>query len=164
MKALLVTLLLLAAAGSSFAQKITVKRDLITLDKRPYVRVEADGGSLQAGQRTFYVSAPTGERLLVVREMAFNDPAAAAPDNLTGRVQYVQFLFPGTRTLAELPMPVFGFERLLDIGRTLYAARLLQGPSLDPQAVADFVAIHGTPYAARRQALDHAFLPPPLGY
>lgn len=163
MKVLLVTLLL-ACAGNGFAQNIAVKRDLITINKQPYARVEADGGMLQAGQRTFYVSAPTGERLLVVKELAFNDPAAAAPDNPTGRVQYMQFLFPSTRTLAELPMPVFGYVRTLDIARTLYAARLLRGSSLDPQAVADFVAIHGTPYATRRQALDHALLPPPLGY
>lgn len=164
MRTLATVLLLLAAASGGFAQKIAVKRDLITIDKQPYARVEADGGLLQAGQRTLYVSAPTGERLLVVKEMSLNDPASATPSNPAGRVQYVQFLFPSTRTFAELPMPALGYERPLDIARVLYAARLLRGAGLDPQAVADFIALHGTPYATRRQVLNQSALMQPLGY
>ena len=165
MKALYVTLTLLLLAASSFAQKIAVKGNLATVDRRPYVRIDADGSAFtMAGQRTFYVSSPTGERLLVVKELQFNDPLTATPNNVTGTVVYAQFLFPATRTVAELPVSGLGFERPIDIARTLYAAQLLRGTTLDTQATADFVAIHGTPYAARRQLLDQALLGRAAGY
>ena len=163
MKTLLYTLSLLLLAASGFAQKIAVKGNLVTVDRQPFVRVESDGGLLALGQRTLYVSLPNGERVLVVLEQVLNDPAASTPENPAGSVRYARYLFPTTHTVAELPMSTLGYVRPADIARVLYAARLLHNDRLDPQAVADFTAIYGTPYADRRQALNQALLRP-VGY
>lgn len=150
MKNLFYTLLLALAALSASAQKITVKNNLMTVDKQPYARLEGDGGALSSSQ--YYVSSVQGSRLLVVKLLAYNDPANTSPNNPTGATQYLQFVFPASGQMAETE--VAGLFRSLSVARKLYAARLLKDGALDPQAVADFVLVNGMSFSARRHALD----------
>ena len=78
MKSLLLLLALLAAAGSCFAQKFAIRKNLVVVDGQPYFQFESDGYDL------LYITSLHGERLLVVKEMLLNDPALCSPDNPTG--------------------------------------------------------------------------------
>lgn len=60
-------------------------------------------------------------------------------------------------------MPVSGF-RTINVARIIYAAHLLKDRKLDPQAVADFAISNGTPFSARRHALEQPLLVPAAGY
>lgn len=160
MKHLFYTLLLAGLALGASAQKIAVKKNLMTVDGQPYARFEADGGSLSSSQ--YYVSSPQNARLFVVKLLSFNDPANASPDNLTGNTCYLQFVFPASGQVAETALS--GLFRSLSLARKIYPARLLQNGALDPRAVADFVLVNGTPFSARRRALDQAAWVVPVGY
>lgn len=160
MKNLFCALLLSCLALGATAQKIAVKKNLMTVDGQPYARLEADGSALSSNQ--FYVNSPQGERLFVVKQLSFNDPANASAPNPTGSTTYLQFVFPATGQVAETYQP--GLFRALNVARQLYPARLLKNGMLDPQAVTEFVLINGTLFSARRQALDRSALLVPVGY
>jgi hypothetical protein len=160
MKNLFCTLLFSLLALGATAQKIAVKKNLMTVDGQPYARLEANGSALGSSQ--FYVNSPQGERLFVVKQLSFNDPANASPQNPTGSTTYLQFVFPATGQVAETYQP--GLFRALSVARQLYPARLLKNGALDPQAVTDFVLVNGTSFSARRQALDRSALLVPVGY
>jgi hypothetical protein len=150
MKNLFCTLLLTLLALGATAQKIAVKKNLMTVDGQPYARLEPDGSALSSSQ--FYVNSPQNNRLFVVKLLSFNDPANVSPNNLTGSTDYLQFVFPASGQVAETPL--LGLFRSLSVARKIYPARLLKNGALDPQAVADFILVNGTPFSARRQALD----------
>jgi hypothetical protein len=160
MKNLFCTFLFSLLALGATAQKIAVKKNLMTVDGQPYARLEANGSALGSSQ--FYVNSPQGERLFVVKQLSFNDPANASPQNPTGSTTYLQFVFPATGQVAETYQP--GLFRALSVARQLYPARLLKNGALDPQAVTDFVLVNGTSFSARRQALDRSALLVPVGY
>jgi hypothetical protein len=160
MKTLFCTLLLASFALGATAQKIAVKKNLMTVDGQPYARLEADGSALGSSQ--FYVDSPQGARLFVVKQLYFNDPANASPQNPAGSTTYLQFVFPATGQVAETYQP--GLFRALNVARQLYPARLLKNGALDPQAVTEFVLVNGTSFSARRQALDRSALLVPVGY
>jgi hypothetical protein len=160
MKNLFCTFLFSLLALGATAQKIAVKKNLMTVDGQPYARLEANGSALGSSQ--FYVNSPQGERLFVVKQLSFNDPANASPQNPTGSTTYLQFVFPATGQVAETYQP--GLFRALSVARQLYPARLLKNGALDPQAVTEFVLVNGTSFSARRQALDRSALLVPVGY
>ncbi len=160
MKHLFCTLLLILLALGANAQKIAVRKNLITVDSQPYARLQANGGALTSNQ--FYVNSLQGDRLFVVKLLGFNDPSNASSTNPTGSTSYLQFVFPATGQVAETPLP--GLFRALSLARQLYPARLLKNGTLDPQAITEFVFVNGTPFSARRQALDQPVLLAPLGY
>jgi hypothetical protein len=160
MKNLFFSLLLTLCATGAFAQKVAVKKNLMTVDGRPYARIEGDGGAL--GSNQYYVNSPQNERLFVVKLLSFNDPSSASPTNPTGSTAYLQFVFTASRTIVETPLP--GLFRSLSVARQIYSAQLLKNGALDQQAVADFAVNNGTVYSERRRALDQAAYLPALGY
>lgn len=160
MKNLFCTLLLALLALGATAQKIKVKKNLMTVDGQPYARLETDGSALNSTQ--CYVNSVQGERLFVVKLLYFNDPANANPQNITGSTTYLQFVFPATGQVAETNQ--HGLFRALNVALQLYPARLLKNGVLDPKAVTEFVYINGTPFSARRQALDRSALLVPVDY
>lgn len=140
------------------AQRIALKKDLITVDGQPYLRIER--GEL----REFYISSPQRERLFVVRQMALQDPLGSA--------NYLEYTFTGLAdrqrlnghyAKAETPRPpdVFNILYPTTLARIIYSAHLLKDGALDPQAVTDFVGIYGTPYSKRRDALNQPGVLPP---
>lgn len=134
------------------AQRFAVKKDFITVDGQPYIRIER--GEL----KEFYISSPQHERLFVVRQLALQDPL--------GSSSYLEFtftgpfnssrLFSGQYAKAETPRPadVFNILYPITLARIIYNAHLLKDGALDSQAVADFIGIYGTPYSSRRNALN----------
>ncbi|QKG57615.1 hypothetical protein GKZ68_13870 [Hymenobacter sp. BRD128] len=160
MKNLFCTLLLTLCIVGAYAQKIAVKKNLMTVDGQPYARIEGDGGALTSTQ--YYINSPQNERLFVVKLLSFNDPGNASPNNPTGSTAYLQFVFTASRIIVETPMP--GLFRSLSVARQIYGAQLLKNGALDKQAVADFSVNNGTVYSERRRALDQAAYMPPLGY
>lgn len=144
------------------AQRILLKKDLITVDGQPYLRIER--GEL----KEFYISSPQHERLFVVRQMTLQDPLGSA--------NYLEYTFTsytgpftssrllgGHYTKAETPRPLDVFNVLYPttLARIIYNAHLLKAGALDPQAVVDFVGIYGTPYSKRREALNQPGVLPP---
>jgi hypothetical protein len=152
MKNLFCTLLLSLLALGATAQKIAVKKNVMTVNGQPYARLEGDGGALSTTQ--YYVNSVQGTRLFVIKLLSFQDPANASASNPTGETQYLQFIFPGSGVAAETVLP--GLFRSLSMARKIYAAGLLKDGALDPQAVSDFVFTNGMPFSARRQALDQS--------
>ncbi len=159
---LLFAFLLSTLALPAQAQRFAIKKDLITVDGQPYLRIER--GEL----KEFYVSSPQHERLFVVRQMTLQDPLGSA--------NYLEYTFTGftgpftsSRLLnghyakAETPRPLDVFNILYPttLARIIYNAHLLKDGALDPQAVMDFVGIYGTPYAKRRDALNQPGVLPP---
>lgn len=142
MKTIFATLLLAAATLSANAQKIVIKKDLITVDGQPYARLE------QGETQEYYVSSLQNERLFLVRPLTLQDPA--------GSTNYLQFVFTDLRKLVETPPLSLPFQVLspIRLARQIYSARLLKNDALDPKAVADFEVNYGAPYSARRQALN----------
>ncbi|MBJ6143372.1 hypothetical protein [Hymenobacter sp. BT559] len=142
MKTTLATLLLAAAALSANAQKIAIKKDLITVDGEPYAYLE------QGEAYEYYVSSPQKQRLFIVRPLTLQDPA--------GWASYLQFVFTDSRKVVETPKPSENFHVLspTKLARIIYSARLLKDGALDPKAVADFEVNYGAPYSERRQALN----------
>ena len=158
MKNAFLLLALAALACPAFGQKITVKKNLVSVDKQPYARIESDGSD------TYYVGSPQNERLFVVKWLYFNDPTAVSPTNLTGATSYLQFIFPTSHTLVETAPPAPSLSSfLVSLTRKIYAARLLKNGVLDAQAIADFAAINGTLYSVRRRALDQPSVIMPAG-
>jgi len=160
--------LLLALAGSllalgASAQKLAIKRNLVTVDRQPYAHIEPAGETIFGISDMYYVSSAQNERLFAVKYLVLNDPAAASPTNPTGSIGYVQFVFTNARLYVETSAPASGF-RPINVARIIYAARLLKGDKLDPQAVADFAVNNGTLYSARRHALEQPLLAPAGGY
>ncbi|MFD1873507.1 hypothetical protein [Hymenobacter bucti] len=150
MKTTLAALLLSAAALSANAQKVAVKKDLITVDGQPYARFE------KGETEEYYVSSPQNERLFVVRQLVLQDPP--------GWASYLQFVFTDSHKVVEMPRPNTTFGNLppSKLALLLYSARLLKNGALDPKAVADFEINYGTPYSARRLALNQPLVQPPL--
>ncbi len=145
------------------AQKIAVSRNLITVNRQPYARIEPGGETVFGVSNMYYVSSLQNERLFVVKYLTLNDPANSSPNNPTGSTGYVQFVFTAARLYVEMAVPLSGF-RTINIARIVYAARLLKEDKLDPQAVADFAVNYGTPYSARIQVLAQPLLLPANGY
>ncbi len=131
------------------AQRIALKKDLITADGQPYLRIER--GEL----KEFYINSPQHERLFVVRQMTLQDPLGSA--------NYLQFVFTGLRLTVETPRPrdVFDILYPTTLAHMIYDARLLKDGELDPKAVADFSTNYGTPYSKRRDALNQPGVLPP---
>jgi len=142
MKTALSLLLLFTLTFGAHAQRIAIKKDLITVDGQPYARIE------QGETREFYISSPQNERLFIVRQLTLQDPVGSA--------NYLQFVFTGSQTLVETPRPLDVFNILYPttLARMIYSARLLKDGALDPKAVADFAVNYGAPYSERRQALN----------
>jgi hypothetical protein len=142
MKTTLATLLLAAAALSANAQKIILKKDLITVDGQPYAYLE------QGEVYEYYVSSPQKERLFIVRPETLQDPV--------GNAHYLQFVFTDSRKMVETPIPYtfIGNISTIKIARMIYSARLLKNGALDPEAIADFEVNYGAQYSERRQALN----------
>jgi hypothetical protein len=159
---LLFSLALSTFALSAQAQRFAIKKDLITVDGQPYLRIER--GEL----KEFYISSPQHERLFVVRQMTLQDPLGSAT--------YLEYTFTGLGgpfkdarslhghyTKAETPRPldVFNIVYPTTLARIIYNAHLLKDGALDPQAVVDFAGIYGTPYSKRRDALNQPGVLPP---
>jgi hypothetical protein len=142
MKTTLATLLLAATTLSATAQKITIKKDLITVDGQPYAHLE------KGEAQEYYISSLQHERLFIVRPLTLQDPA--------GWASYLQFVFTDSRKLVETPGLASGFQILspIRLARQIYSARLLKEGALDPKAVAAFEINYGAPYSERRQALN----------
>jgi hypothetical protein len=152
---LLFSLVLSTFALSAHAQRFAIKKDLITVDGQPYIRIER--GEL----KEFYISTPQNQRLFVVRQLTLQDPLGSA--------NYLEYTFTGytgpftsSRLLnehyakAETPRPadVFNILYHTTLARIIYNAHLLKDGALDSQAVVDFIGIYGTPYSKRRDALN----------
>lgn len=152
----------LLALGAS-AQKIAVKHTLVTVDRQPYAHLEPGGETVFGISDTYYVSSAQNERLFAVKYLVLNDPANASPANPTGGTGYLQFVFTAARLYVETSVPASGF-RPINVARIIYAARLLKGDKLDPQAMADFATNNGALYSARRHALEQPLLVPASGY
>jgi hypothetical protein len=167
MKKLFFTLLLSGLASGAFVQKIAVQPNLITVDAQPYARFEPGDPEAVKFSSLYYLTTLQNERLLVVKVMSFHDPAAAWLQNPTGSTAYLQFFFPGTHTVVELPWSGEPL-RPIELAREVYAARLLKNGKLDPQAVSDFALLNGRVYTERRLALNQlpmvapSFSPPPV--
>lgn len=148
MKTTLATLLLAAAALSATAQKIAIKKDLITVDGQPYARME------QGETEEYYISSPQHERLFLVRPLLLQDP--------NGWENYLQFVFTDSRKLVETPPLPAPFHAIspTKLARLIYSARLLKNGALDPKALEDFEINYGAPYSARRQALNQQLVQP----
>lgn len=159
MKNACLTLLFATLALGAAAQKITVKRNLVTVNGQPYARIEPAGEQVFGISNMYYVSSLQNERLFAVKALQLNDPANASPNNPTGGVNYVQFVFTASRQYVETSMPMSGF-RMINVARIIYAARLFKNGVLDPQAITDFSINNGTPYSVRRHALDQVGLLP----
>lgn len=147
------TLVCLLPLGAASAQKLAVKKGLMTVDGQPYARFESDGGS------TFYVSSLQNERLFVVKAMALLGASPAA-----GNVRYLQYVFTATNLIVETPFPAYeAYYRAITPARQIYAARLFQNGVLDPKAVADFATNNGTPYSDRQRQLVPLPVPEVIG-
>lgn len=142
MKTTLATLLLAALSLSANAQKITIKKDLITVDGQPYAYLR------QGEVYEYYVSSPQKQRLFIVRPQTLQDPA--------GNASYLQFVFTESHKVVETPIPYtfIGNISTSKIARLIYDARLLKDGALDPEAIADFEVNYGAQYSERRQALN----------
>jgi hypothetical protein len=163
MKNLFFLLLFSLTALGAAAQKIAVSRNLITVNRQPYARIEPGGETVFGVSDMYYVSSLQNERLFVVKYLTLSDPATSSPGNPTGSTGYVQFVFTAARLYVEMNVPASGF-RTINIARIIYAARLLKDDKLDPQAVADFAVNNGTPFSARLQVLSQPLLVPAGGY
>lgn len=156
---LLFLLSLSTFALSAHAQRFGIKKDYITVDGQPYIRIER--GEL----KEFYISSLQHERLFVVRQLTLQDPL--------GSSNYLEFtfagpsssprLFNGQYAKAETPRPVDVFNILYPttLARIIYNAHLLKDGALDSQAVTDFIGLYGTPYSSRRNALNQPGVVPP---
>ena len=147
--------LLLLSLSAAWGQKIEVKKDLILVDGQPYARIEADGCGVLDVQCMYYVKALTGEqRLFVVKQLEYADPAERDASDPTGRVLYLQFVFTAAATAAETAYPLTLHLRPIDVARKVVKARLMKDGVLDAQAATDFVTNNGSPFSERRKALS----------
>jgi hypothetical protein len=140
---LLFSLVLSTFALSAHAQRFAIKKDLITVDGQPYIRIER--GEL----KEFYISTPQNQRLFVVRQLTLQDPLGSA--------NYLEYTFTGYTgpfTSSRLLNDVFNILYPTTLARIIYNAHLLKDGALDSQAVVDFIGIYGTPYSKRRDALN----------
>jgi hypothetical protein len=154
MKILLCLLAFSAFATTSFAQKIKIEGDLITIDGQPYARIEQDGCGLMDENCSYYVKSLQNQRLFIIKQLEMNDPEQINVANPKGRTLYLQYVFTAAKATAETPFPATLHLRPLDIARKLYKAQLLKDGTLDEQAAADFVVNYGTVYSERRRALN----------
>lgn len=155
MKAILLILALLGASRSSFAQRFAVKRDVVTVDGKPYIKFESDGYT------SLYISSLQNERLLVVKEMELSDPFLRQTGSANNAHSYLQYVFLKPHIMVETARPPAFTSLPVMVARTLYAARLLQNDALSQPALEEFSYVNGTVYADRRQALNQpGWLPP----
>ena len=153
MKTLLCSLAFLALATTSYAQKIKVEGELITVDGQPYARIEQEGCGLMDVDCFYYVKSLQNQRLFIVKQQDFNDPAEVSATSPQGRTMYLQFVFTAAKTKAETSYPTTLHLRALDVARKVYKAQLIKDGTLDEQAATDFVTNTGTPFSERRQAI-----------
>ncbi|RYU80746.1 hypothetical protein [Hymenobacter persicinus] len=147
------TLCLLFVASAAFAQKVEVKDDAVLVDGGKYALVEQDGCKLMDTQCIYYLKSLDGKRQLAVKQLEFVDPATMSASHPDGRTLFLQFVFLGSGTKAEIPFPATLHLRALDVARRVAKAQLFANGSLNDQAAADFVTTHGMPFSERRSEL-----------
>ena len=158
MKTLFYSLALSALTTTAFAQKIKVEADLITVDGKPYARIEQDGCGLMDVDCFYYVKSLDNKRLFVVKQQNFNDPSQVSASSPSGRTLYLQYVFTATKTTTETSYPATLHLRALDVARKVYKANLIKEGNLDPQAAEEFVTNNGNSYSERRHSISPAVI------
>jgi hypothetical protein len=143
----LVLLLFVLITSATFAQKqkVTVDDDTVKVDGVPYcLLVKGPGMSYD-----FTVKSLTGEELMFMQFLEFNNPNKVNNSNPKGRVTYFEVTFFNDSRKCEVDAP--GGKKF--VAKIIVDNKLIKDNAIDPAAENKFILINGFKYSEEKKTL-----------
>ncbi len=127
------------------AQKVDVDDGIVTVDAKPYCRLEKIKTGLVADYRVLSLDSTA---LIFLKRRAYNDPSHVNQTNTKGEVAYFEWTFLASGLKAETDQ--VGQKA---IAKKLHAAGLIKNGAVDPEAERNFISIEGQPHSRHQEQL-----------